>query len=415
LTLLLVGLAGSASAAVTRDPSVGSAAASFNLNVPVAPAWNVVTVTVSMLGSGATVTLNGYPLTLVNSRSLSGLVTSNIFWIADNTGVRIKQGTNLVAISGGVAVATPWRGVGTIGPTGGAASNAASTSHTLTITEAGSGIVDSFTIYVNTATQGAGQTLLGSGTGFNMNGYASGRLPASAGTYTMGWSSSSSQNFAHASIVLRPVTATKVVIQGSGQTVTAGQCSGTATVQLQNAANVGQNGAPTAVALSSTDGTMLFYDGAGCSGAPVTSVSVGTGISTAPFSYRTSVVGSPTITASVLTLTSGNQAQTIIAADPTALELQGGPQTVTANVCSATVTAQLRDAGNNPANGKPTQIDLSGNDGAVQFFMGAGCSGLAVNAITVGTGATSGTFSFRTTVAGTLAVSATAFGLTGDS
>ncbi|HSN91331.1 MAG TPA: hypothetical protein VLS93_08880, partial [Anaeromyxobacteraceae bacterium] len=83
------------------------------------------------------------------------------------------------------------------------------------------------------------------------------------------------------------------------QTLTAGACSGPATVALQDAGgNTAPVAADTPVSLVASPGAgFAFYAGAGCVGLPVASIVIPTGSSGATFSFRGNAVGNVTVTA----------------------------------------------------------------------------------------------------------------------
>ena len=83
----------------------------------------------------------------------------------------------------------------------------------------------------------------------------------------------------------------------------------------------------------------------------ITSVSIGTGNSSASFKYNDTLAGSPTLTATdnALTNPTVTQTETINAAAASQLVFTTAPQTLTAGVTSNTMTVTLDDAFNNIA------------------------------------------------------------------
>jgi hypothetical protein len=123
-----------------------------------------------------------------------------------------------------------------------------------------------------------------------------------------GNSGSSSSSFTTTS------TAAKLAIITAPRMITAGDVTGTITVQRQDASgNPAVTGSSITVDLSSSSGAGAFEDP---SNAPITSVTIAAGASTASFLYTDTVAGSPVITAADddHVLTSATQAETVVPA-----------------------------------------------------------------------------------------------------
>jgi hypothetical protein len=204
-----------------------------------------------------------------------------------------------------------------------------------------------------------------------------------------------------------------VVFTSAAQTVAAGACSAAVTLQTRDASdNVAPVSAPTSIALSASRAGVLFYAGAGCTGNAVSAVSIDTGAS-ATFSFRATAIGTTTVTATAAGMSpSPAQDETVVAGAPDHLAFASAAQTVAAGACSAAVSVQAQDAAGNVA---PVSADatvaLSASPGGASFHAGAGCSGAAVTFVTIPSGASAATFSFRATAAGTVTLTATASGL----
>jgi hypothetical protein len=212
-------------------------------------------------------------------------------------------------------------------------------------------------------------------------------------------------------------SATQLAFTTAPQTVTAGACSGVATVEARDAWGnpTPVSGAlPVTVALAS--GALTFHTDAACATAPVTSVTLAAASSSTGFYARGTVAGPATVTASAAGLTSAAQTETLVAAAASQLTFATAAQTVTAGVCSGVVTLAALDAWGNPGAVAPpaaTSISVAGIGVAVHA--GAGCGGAAVTSVTLAAGATSTDLSFVGTTAGAAAVTASAAGLTGAS
>ncbi|HET8539026.1 MAG TPA: hypothetical protein VFL83_04045, partial [Anaeromyxobacter sp.] len=213
----------------------------------------------------------------------------------------------------------------------------------------------------------------------------------------------------------------RLALSGGPQTRSAGDCSAPMTVRSEDGYG---NPAPvtttTAVALSAAPAAgFTLYAGAGCSGPAVSSIDIlaGDPSATATFSFRGTVAGSVTITASAAGRSpSPSEIETISAGAPDHLVFVAGPQTRTAGTCSAAVTLEARDLYENPA---PAPADGSialaaSPPGGFAFHAGAGCAGSAVASVPLAAGASTATFSFRGTLAGSVTITASAAGMSPD-
>lgn len=211
--------------------------------------------------------------------------------------------------------------------------------------------------------------------------------------------------------------ATQLVFVTTPQTVTAGACSGTVSVQTQDShGNAVQNVGAVQVALAAEPpaGFALFSDSA-CS-SPVSAVVIGAQRSTENFFFTGTVSGTVAVGASATGLMSASQLETIAAAAPARLTITSPPQTLPAGACSTPVRFELRDPFGNlaPATGA-LSVELSASPSAgFAFFPSATCAG-AVPSVPVTAGATSGTFAFVGLASGVVAVTITSTGLAGDS
>jgi hypothetical protein len=227
---------------------------------------------------------------------------------------------------------------------------------------------------------------------------------------------------------LTPVTQPQTVTAGApaalvftstAQTVIESTCSAPATVELRdaygNVAAAATGGV--SVALGSTFGGNLTFHGLGtCSGgSAIGSVAIPAGSSTASFFFRSTQVGSPTLTATPGGggITAAMQVQTIAPAPPTELAFATSPITVQADQCSGPVTVETRDA----VGPKPVLTDTTVSftstapGGTFTLYAGGSCMGSAVTAVVIPNGSSTGTVSFRATSAGQPDLTATAGGL----
>jgi len=112
------------------------------------------------------------------------------------------------------------------------------------------------------------------------------------------------------------------------------------------------------------------------------------------------------ITVFVLTAAVVVTASPAVAATPLTLRIITSPQTVAAGTCSAVTRVQAKDGASSPAPvASATTISLSGS--SVKFYSDASCS-KRVYAITIGAGTASKAFYFKSTVAGTPTITASA-------
>ncbi|HET8541218.1 MAG TPA: hypothetical protein VFL83_15190 [Anaeromyxobacter sp.] len=213
-----------------------------------------------------------------------------------------------------------------------------------------------------------------------------------------------------------PAAPDRLVFTSPPQTATAGACSGAATVEARDAyGNVAPVAALTAVSLAAAPAAAveLFY-AAGCGGPPVASVSIGPGASAATFWFRGTAAGGVTVTAAGSGIpTPATQGETILPAAPARLVFTTAPQTVTAGSCSAAAAVEVRDAYDNVAPvAAPTSVALSAAPApGFQLFDAAGCGGAPVSSVSLPAAASSATFWFRGTAAGTVTVTATGAGI----
>ena len=237
-----------------------------------------------------------------------------------------------------------------------------------------------------------------------------------AGTVTVTATGAGIPTTATQSQTIVPAAPDRLVFTTAPQTLTAGACSGAATVEaLDVHGNVAPVAALTTVALSATPGTgFAFFDTAGCGSTAVTSVDLAAGASSRTFWFRGTAAGTVTVTANGAGIpAAASQAESIVPGAPDRLVFTTAPQTVTAGTCSGAATVESLDVHGNVAPvAALTAVALSAAPGTgFAFFDGAGCGGAPVTSVDLSAGASSRTFSFRGTAAGVVTVGATGAGI----
>ncbi|MGC4119799.1 MAG: DUF2341 domain-containing protein [Myxococcales bacterium] len=212
-----------------------------------------------------------------------------------------------------------------------------------------------------------------------------------------------------------PAAAHWLAFTTAPQTVTAGACSGLATVQsLDPHGNPSPATAAATISLAAAPATgFLFYSDPACA-TPIVSVPLAVGAGSASFYFRGTAAGPVTITAGVTGWTAATQVESIQNGPPGRLAFLTPARTLTAGVCSAqALTVQARDGYNNPASVSAAMtVNLSAAPAAgFTFFTDAGC-GTSTTTLTIAAGASSGNFWVRGTATGSVVVTAAAAGMT---
>ncbi|HYV49832.1 MAG TPA: hypothetical protein VFA20_33480 [Myxococcaceae bacterium] len=196
-------------------------------------------------------------------------------------------------------------------------------------------------------------------------------------------------------------------------TVEAGACSPPVELQVQDA-----QGAPALIASSLVTvslsaapdlGLQLYIDDA-CS-MPASQVVIGPSPS-APVRVRGAAVGSAVVSANAAGLTSAQTPVTVVAGPPAQVAVLSPPQTLLSGDCSATVVMELRDVAGNPSPARsnlPVTVQMPA--AAPGFYSDALCT-TALTALTIPTGSTQATATFRPYTPGTATLTATAGSLT---
>ena len=155
---------------------------------------------------------------------------------------------------------------------------------------------------------------------------------------------------------------------------------------------------------------VFFYATAGCGGPTVSQVTFSS--SSAGFWFRSTASGTVTFTASSGTLTPATQAETIRPAAPGQLVFTSSAQTLVSGACSSAAQLEVRDSyGNVSPVQSATAVSLSALPANLTFYSGSGCSGASVTSISVPSGQSTGTFSFKGVLASSPVVTASGAGI----
>src|SRR5947208_1295201 len=133
---------------------------------------------------------------------------------------------------------------------------------------------------------------------------------------------------------------------------------------------------------------VTFYSDSTCA----TTVTTASGTSSASIYWKDTKSGAPTLTASATGFGNGTQAETVNAAAANTLAFSTLAQNIGAGTCSATTTAQTRDAFGNVSNvTSALVVNLATTSGGGTFYSNSTCTTVATTA-TVGSGTSSANF-----------------------
>jgi len=201
----------------------------------------------------------------------------------------------------------------------------------------------------------------------------------------------------------------KLVFTTAAQTLTAGVCSSTITVQTQDSSgsrfNVTTN---TVVSLTSSSGGSFYTDSA-CT-TPANSVTIAMGTNSASFFNKDATAGSETITASSNGLTGATQAETVNSAAPGRLAFTTPAQVANTGLCSAGIKVQTQDSFGNPTTAG-ANVALSTTSSGGTIYSDAACTTIAAS-VGISPGTSIATFFYKDTVIGSPSITASATGLT---
>ncbi|MBI3184175.1 MAG: putative metal-binding motif-containing protein [Myxococcales bacterium] len=228
-----------------------------------------------------------------------------------------------------------------------------------------------------------------------------------AGSFTVNAAAGVGSASQPGSIVPRPPSA--LGFATLPQTLAAGSCSATTTVELRDTyGNPSPLAVATPVSLSASAGSITFYSDASCS-TVATGVIIPSGSPGASFFFQGSAAGAHTLTASATGFTGASQPATISAGTPSSISFSTATQTVSAGSCSSAVGLEVRDSsGNLSPVASPTSVSLTAAPSSgFGFFSDASCTS-AASSLTIPAGASTATFYFRGTAAGSVGVTANA-------
>ncbi len=188
------------------------------------------------------------------------------------------------------------------------------------------------------------------------------------------------------------------------------------TVQLQDLAGNPANASGNVVIdLASTAGTGLFdTSAAGAFDGSITSVTVLNGTNSASFYYKDSAAGTPDISASSAGLTTGQQAEIIVATgEATDIVFTPAPQTIDASIASGPITVQAQDSTGTPVNvATNTTVLLTSDSATGRFDTSAGGTFTQTSlSVIITTGTSDATFYYRDSAVGTPIITAASVGL----
>jgi uncharacterized protein (TIGR03382 family) len=194
---------------------------------------------------------------------------------------------------------------------------------------------------------------------------------------------------------------------GAPQSLWPGQCSANTLIQVTEPGGTPiPQFIPLQVSVASSSSSASLHSTAACGAPGVSTVTIQPGQSSAGFFFQDNTPGTPTLTASVPTLVSATQAQTIRRV-ATQLAIVSAPQTIGAGQCSAAVTVEAQDSGGVPSDVQvDTVVTLAG---AANVFTDSCVSVGSAQTMTAGTRTL--TFFVRETALGTQTLTASGLGL----
>ncbi|HLL02612.1 MAG TPA: MopE-related protein [Myxococcaceae bacterium] len=191
---------------------------------------------------------------------------------------------------------------------------------------------------------------------------------------------------------------TAIVIVGP-VTVAAATCSVAIFATLQdpfgNPATATTN---TQLNLISSNAQLALFSNNTCT-TTASSLTFAPGVGSRDFFVRSTQAAPYSITATGSGLTNGTVTVTVTAGPPSVLVFTATAQSpLPAGVCSGIVTVQLRDANANPViAASPTTVSLLASSQGPEFFTNSTCTGTAVTATSIDTGASTASFYFKGT------------------
>jgi len=233
-----------------------------------------------------------------------------------------------------------------------------------------------------------------------------------AGTLTLTGAATGFVNANQAQTV-SPGSPAKLAFTTASQSVVAGACSPTVTVEVQDSfSNPSPLAASTTINLSGP-ASVTFFDVPVCSGGGVMSLPMAAGTSSRSFLFKSTVTGGPTLTVTATGLAPASQVETIVAAPPSVIIFFSSPQTKLAGACSSSVTLEVRDAfGNDATVAADTTVALTSDSGTMTFHSTGLCGAPPITSVVILAGSNAVGFYFKDTKAGTPTITAASGSMT---
>lgn len=232
-----------------------------------------------------------------------------------------------------------------------------------------------------------------------------------SGTFSIGGTSGSLTS-TPLSVTVNPGAASVLAFTTNPQTVTAGNCSAVATVQLRDSlGNAVSVPSDTAVTLTANPpGGFQFFTDSSCTGSAVASTTIPGGSSNASFYFKGTVSGAVVMGAAQGSI-SVNQNATINPGSPTVLAFSQPSLTVAAGDCTA-VTLFSTDTFGNRSNVSGNQVvTLTPSAPSLTFSTASNC-GSSTGTVTISGGSSSVSFFAKATLVGSVSATASRSGFT---
>jgi hypothetical protein len=231
-------------------------------------------------------------------------------------------------------------------------------------------------------------------------------VPTKAGTFTLSASDGTLTGATSNNFTVNPGAATTLIVAGFTSPVTAGIASNF-TVTAKDASGNTATGYAGTVNFTSSDPQAVLP-------ANYTFVVADSGMHTFSATLKTAGAQSITATDTITATITGTQTGIIVnPAAPSKLVFITAAQTLTAGVCSATITVQSQDQFNNPSNvSGNTLVSLSSNSAGTAVFSGTNTCTPSTSSATIVTGQNVASFFYSDTKAASPTITASATGLT---
>lgn len=180
--------------------------------------------------------------------------------------------------------------------------------------------------------------------------------------YRLGADDGSLPAVTSAPFAIDPGPATALAFDTAPQSLTAGACSAEIDLVSRDAlGNPSPPAADTAVTLTASNGTLVFYSAAGCTaGSEITTATLPAAGGLLPIWVRDTAAGTTTLTASASGLTDATQDETVAAGAASALAMAVEPTGVLAgDAISPAVEVRIVDAYGNPVTGADRDVTVA--------------------------------------------------------